>query len=140
MTSEARPLSRRACFAALAAACMLTPLPVLASGAVKKKGGGSSYTQLPMITVFTRSQANKHGTLTIEMGLDTRDETLRQQIAVSVPRLRDAFIRRLQPYALSLGRTTLIDLDYMTQELQTATDEVLKKKGARVLLSTVLLN
>ncbi|MFT4090200.1 MAG: Tat pathway signal protein [Asticcacaulis sp.] len=132
-------MNRRA-FLSLAAACSLLPLPALAAGPVKKKGGGSSYTQLPMITVFTRSRQSRHGTLTIEMGLDTKDEALRQKIAASLPRLRDAFVRRIQAYALSLTRTSLVDLDYMTLELQAATDEVLQKKGAKVLLSTVILN
>ncbi|MEM9966019.1 MAG: Tat pathway signal protein [Asticcacaulis sp.] len=137
MTSRA--LSRRA-FLSVSAACTLLPLPALAAGPVKKKGGGASYTQLPMITVFTQSRHQKRGTLTVEMGLDTKDEALRQTIAMSLPRLRDAFVRCLQTYALSLNRGSLVDLDYMTQELQAATDEVLKKKGAKVLLSTVLLN
>lgn len=137
MTSKA--FSRRA-FLSVSAACTLLPLSALAAAPVKKKGGGASYTQLPMITVFTQSRQQRHGTLTVEMGLDTKDEALRQKIAVSLPRLRDAFVRRLQTYALSLNRSSLVDLDYMTQELQAATDDVLQKKGARVLLSTVLLN
>lgn len=111
-----------------------------AAGPVKKKGGGSTYTQLPMLTIFTRSRQHKHGILMIEMGLDSPDEALRQKISLSLPRLRDAFVRRLQPYAMSLNASSLIDLEYVTRELQAATDEVLQKKGAKVLLSSILLN
>lgn len=123
------------------AALCAGPGMALASAPAKKKGGGASFAQLPLITVFTPGAGGgRHGTLTVEVGLDVKEEKLRDSVRVSMPRLRDAYVARLQAYALSLHPRALADLEYVTRELQTATDTVLKHKGAKVLLGTLMLN
>ncbi|BEV09947.1 Tat pathway signal protein [Asticcacaulis sp. DW145] len=112
----------------------------LASGAPKKKGGGADFVQMPLLTVFTKARGGKHGTLTVEVGLDTnKNEKLAEMLSRSVPRLRDAYVARLQAYAMGLTASSVVDLDYMTRELQTATDAIIKQKGVRVLLGSVVL-
>ncbi|WP_031230247.1 hypothetical protein [Asticcacaulis sp. YBE204] len=126
-------------FAAVSAGIML-PQTAAASGAPKKKGGGADFTQVPLITVFTQGRGGKHGTLSVEVGLDAqKNEKVMDMISKSMPRLRDAYSGRLQAYAAGLNPTSLVDLDYITRELQTATDTVLRQKGAKVLLGSVLL-
>jgi len=106
----------------------------------KKKGGGKGYTQFPMITVFTQANATHHGTLSVDMGLYTDDARLTAQIKAYMPRLQDAYLSRLQGYANGLSPTSLADPDYVSLQLQQATDRVLGRGGAKVLLGSVLLN
>jgi len=125
-------------------------LSILVSGALpaaplhaeeeKKKGGGKGYTQFPMITVFTQANATHHGTLSVDMGLYTDDARLTTQIKAYMPRLQDAYLSRLQGYANGLSPTSLADPDYVSLQLQQATDRVLGRGGAKVLLGSVLLN
>lgn len=106
----------------------------------KKKGGGKGYTQFPMISVFTQANASHHGTLSIDMGLYTDDPKLQAQIKVYMPRLQDAYLSRLQTYANGLNPRSLADPDYVSLQLQQATDRVLGHGGAKVLLGSILLN
>ena len=106
----------------------------------KKKGGGKGYTQLPMITVFTQANAPHHGTLSVDMGLYTDDSKLQAQIEIYKPRLTDAYLSRLQGYANALNPASLADPDYISLQLQQATDKVLGHTGVKVLLGSVLLN
>ena len=106
----------------------------------KKKGGGKGYTQFPMITVFTQANASHHGTLSVDMGLYTDDAKLQAQIKSYMPRLQDAYLSRLQAYANALTSRSLADPDYVSLQLQQATDKVLGHGGVKVLLGSVLLN
>ncbi len=106
----------------------------------KKKGGGKGYTQFPLITVFTQANATHHGTLSVDMGLYTDDAKLQAQIKSYMPRLQDAYLSRLQGYANSLNPRSLADPDFVSLQLQQATDKVLGRGGAKVLLGSVLLN
>jgi hypothetical protein len=106
----------------------------------KKKGGGKGYTQFPMISVFTQANATHHGTLSIDMGLYTDDPKLQAQIKAYMPRLQDAYLSRLQTYANGLNPRSLADPDYISLQLQQATDRVLGRGGVKVLLGSILLN
>jgi hypothetical protein len=110
------------------------------ASAPKKKAGGKAYTQLPMIVLSTKSQKSKRGTLSIETGIYAEDPKLVDFIVLHQPRLIDAFISSLQTYAQTLTNTSVANTDYMTTLLQAATDRVIGKKGAKVLLGTVVLN
>jgi len=124
---------------ALVTAALMAARPADAS-APKKKGGGSDFVQMPLLTVFTTARNGTHGTLTVEIGLDTnKNAKLAELVTQSVPRLRDAYTTRMQAYAKGLTARSLVDLDYMTRELQQATDTVLKTGGAKVLLGSVVL-
>lgn len=110
------------------------------ASAPKKKGGGADFVQMPLLTVFTKTRDRRHGTLTVEIGLDAnKNAKLAEAISKSIPRLRDAFVARLQAYAMGLTASSLVDLDYVTRELQNATDTILKQKGVKVLLGSVVL-
>lgn len=124
-----------------AMACAIVP-PAFAAGAPKekKKGGGPSFTQFPMISVYIPRRDGRHATMTIEMGLDVKDPKLAEVVPAYIPRLRDAYVSRIQAYGLRLRENSLIDPGFITRELQIATDQVLKKSGATVLLGTMLIN
>jgi hypothetical protein len=106
----------------------------------KKKGGGEGYTQFKTINVFTAASRRKHGTLSVDMGLYSEDPKLVEQIKIYQPRLQDAYVSRLQSYAGTLNSSTLVDMDFISMQLQNATDSILGRKGAKVLLGTILLN
>lgn len=106
----------------------------------KKKGGGVGFTQFPMLTVFTQVSSNRHGTMSVDMGLYANDSKLSAQIKLYQPRLQDAYISKLQAYAANLSAQSLVNTDYISGQLQAATDQILGRKGAKVLLGSVLMN
>lgn len=114
--------------------------PAASASEPKKKGGGESYTQFNTINVFTEASRRRHGTLSVDMGLYSDDAKLVEQIRLYQPRLQDAYVARLQAYAGSLNSSALVNADFIVMQLQTATDTILGRKGAKVLLGTVLLN
>jgi hypothetical protein len=119
---------------------LFTASQATASGAPKKKGGGPGFTQFPMMSVFTRGNGNRHGTLSLDMGLYSDDAKIVDRIKLYMPRLKDAYVRRLQAYAAGLSASSLVDADYLSTQLQSATDQTLGKTGARVLMGSILLN
>lgn len=131
---------------ALTATALVLPGLVLpgtaarANAPEKKKGGGLAYTQFPMISVFTRGTGAKHGTMSVEIGLYADDPKLTELVKLYLPRLQDAYVTKLQGYAANLNASSLVDTDYIATQLQTVTDQILGRKGARVLLGSILLN
>ena len=134
-------MNRRALFLSIAGLVVFSAAtsPVHAEEE-KKKGGGKGYTQFPMITVFTLANATHHGTLSVDMGLYTEDPKLQAQIKTFMPRLQDAYLSRLQGYANAMNAASLADPDYVSLQLQQATDRVLGHGGVKVLLGSILLN
>ncbi len=130
-----------ACLAVFAASAAV-PLSATAGGhgEPKKKGGGEGFTQFPMLTVFTSGSGHRHGTLSVDMGLYATDPKMVDRIKLYMPRLKDAYISRLQGYASNLTSSSLADADYLSTQLQTVTNQVLGVAGAKVLIGSVLLN
>ena len=106
----------------------------------KKKGGGEGYTQFKTINVFTQASRRRHGTLSVDMGLYSDNAKLVEQIKLYQPRLQDAYVARLQAYAGTLNSNALVDTGFIAMQLQSATDAILGRTGAKVLLGTILLN
>lgn len=127
----------------LAGAQGLAPGHAVAGGkpaADKKKGGGASFIQMSAIAVFVPSGGYRNGTLTLELGLDVPDEKLRTKVSTYIPRLRDAYVTRLQSYAITLAGSRLVDTEYIRNELQVITDTQLKASGAKLLLGSIMVN
>ncbi len=126
-------------FLALIAVASLV-VPAAQASEPKKKGGGEGYTQFKTINVFTEAGRRRHGTLSVDMGLYSDDAKLVEQIKLYQPRLQDAYVARLQAYAGTLNSSALVNTDFIAMQLQSATDTILGRKGAKVLLGTILLN
>lgn len=133
-----RRMIRRQFLTLIVAASLIAP--AASASEPKKKGGGESHTQFNTINVFTEASRRRHGTLSVDMGLYSDDAKLVEQIRLYQPRLQDAYVARLQAYAGSLNSSALVNADFIVMQLQTATDAILGRKGAKVLLGTVLLN
>jgi len=106
----------------------------------KKKGGGPSFLQLPTLTASVIRGDGRRGVLTVEAGLDIADDGLRSRAAASQPRLRDAYVRFLTAYGPTAPAGGPPDPDVLAASLQRATDQVLGRPGAKLLLGTIMIN
>ena len=125
-------------FIALAA----LPVPVLAGEG--GEGGGKKakqpFLQLKTVAVSIVRANGRRGVLTVEIGLDVADARLRDGIELYLPLLYSAYVSALQPYALGLAPGQPPNADFISIALQRETDRVLKRRGAKVLLGSILLN
>jgi hypothetical protein len=126
---------------ALAAALALLPAVASASGGgEKKKGGGLSFVAIRAVAATIMRRDGSRGVITVECGVDVHDEKLRALAEMSQPRLRAAYAGFVQNYAASLPASGVPNADYMAVEMQRITDATLGKKGAKLLLGTILIN
>ena len=126
---------RLACLALIATLAA----PVAASAEGHGKKAKAPYVDLPTLSATILRSNGAHGTLTVQIGLDASDAALRDQIDLSVPLLRAAYVSALQPYALSIPPGGAPNADYISMILQRQTDQVLGRKGARLLLGSILV-
>lgn len=133
---------RRQIFALLFFAALAGPGDALAGEAVatKKKGGGLSYLQLETLTATVMRATGRRGVLTVEAGVDIPESGLRARATLAQPRLRAAYVERLQIYAAGLADGAPPDPDYVARILQQETDRVLGQPGAKFLVGTILVN
>lgn len=125
----------------LALVAALALLPAVASAnEEKKKGGGATFLQIKAIVATIIHRDGGRGVITVECGLDIPDERLRTLASVSQPRLRAAYAGWVQAYASGLPAAGVPDADYISRELQRLTDMTLGRKGAKLLLGTILVN
>ena len=106
----------------------------------RKKGGGASFTQFPTLTSSVAKAGGSRGVLAVEAGIDTPDPALRTRATQMQPVLRDAYVQFLVRYAGSLAPGAPPNADVIGGELQRATDRVLGRPGATLLLSSILVN
>lgn len=105
-------------------------------------GGGSaqpSYLRLPTITANVRRPGGRLGVMTVETGIDTPDAALRTRVAQSAPRLRAAYAAVVQQSANALPPGTAPDVERLVAQLQAATNTVMGRAGARLLIGTVMV-
>ncbi|WP_298746137.1 Tat pathway signal protein [uncultured Brevundimonas sp.] len=110
----------------------------------RKTGGGggapqNSYLRLPTITANVRRPGGRLGVMTVETGLDTPDAALRTRVAQSAPRLRAAYAAVVQQAANALLPGAPPDVERLVAQLQAATNTVMGRAGARLLIGTVMV-
>lgn len=120
---------------ALAAAA---PAPASASEG-KAAAPKNSYIRFGTITSTIIRPDGRRGVMTVETGLDVPDPELNAQAALDGPRLRAAFNTVVQGIASGLLPGMAPDVDRLHHELQVATIRTLRKRGAVVLLGTVMV-
>ncbi|HEY5411891.1 MAG TPA: Tat pathway signal protein [Caulobacteraceae bacterium] len=133
-------MRRRTLIAAFAALVVLAPV----AGRAEGEGGGPKtkppYLQMPTVAVSVFRSNGRRGVLTIEVGVDVPDPALRNQMELYVPLLISAYVSALQPYAISLAPGQPPNADYISMTLQRETDRVLRRRGAHLLLGSILVN
>jgi flagellar basal body-associated protein FliL len=78
------------------------------------------------------------GLLMIGIGIDVPDPDLRAQVERDMPQLRDGYVRSLMAYtAISVRSWRQPDVAAIADRLQGATDRMLGKPGARILLAQI---
>ena len=123
----------------IAAAFALSASPAaFAKEAVKQNT--TTYTSFDALTATVWRSDGRRGVLTVQGGVDVQDAAFRARAAAYAPLLRDAYVRALNVYAQGLTPGAPPDIDQLSMRLQRATDAVLHRTGARVLLGTVLVN
>lgn len=106
------------------------------------KGGGSSaggQLRMALATGTALRRSGRRGVLSVESTLDIADGALLERAKLSQPRLNAAFAEVVQLEAARILPNTPPDLEALTAALQRATDRVLGRPGAKVLLGTVML-
>jgi hypothetical protein len=125
----------------IAFACAAVSVPALGRA---QEGGGPkakpSYLQLPSIAVSIVRADGRRGVLTLEVGVDVKDPGLRNRLDLYQPLLNSAYLSALQPYALGMPPGAPPNADYISMALQRETDRVLGRRGAKVLLGSILVN
>ena len=125
-------------FSALLMAAALASGP--AHTVEKKKGGGRAFLQLAPMAATVLRPDGRRGVLTVETGLEAKDESLHAAAQRSMPRLRAAYVAVIQRHASGLGPGSAPNADRMAADLQRETDEVLGRPGAKLLLGTLIIN
>lgn len=115
----------------------------LSKTAPRKTGGGGGggpnpYVRIPTVTATVMRSGGRRGVFSVEAGVDVADAALRARAEQSAPRLRAAYAEVCQRTALALLPGTPPDIPALSRDLQAATDRVLGRAGARVLLGTVM--
>jgi flagellar basal body-associated protein FliL len=135
-------MDRRQLLAVFALGAAAAPAAAQASAKKdeKKKGGGLSFIQIQTLAATINRRQGGRGVVTVETGLDISDAALRERAELSMPRLRSAFNGLLQQYVAGLSPGAPVNADYLAQALQRQTDTTLGKRGARLLIGSILMN
>ena len=131
---------KRRRFLALAAVAACPGLAAAAAGGEATKGATTSFIAMKALAATITRPNGRRGVLTVEVGLDVPDAKLRKQAELESPRLRAAFVQSLQTYALGMSASRPPDPDLLGRILQQDADRLLGRKGAKLLLGTMLIN
>ena len=99
----------------------------------------ASYLRLPTVTANVIRPGGRRGVMTVETGVDTADAALRARVAQSAPRLRAAYAAVVQQSANALLPGAPPDVERLVAQLQAATNSVMGRAGARLLIGTVMV-
>ncbi|WP_421730148.1 Tat pathway signal protein [Brevundimonas sp.] len=114
--------------------------PAKASGGGgEKKASTASYVRFGTVTASIIRPDGRRGVMTVETGVDVRDETLRARAEQDGPRLRAAYNQVVQRFGAALLPGAAPDVDRLSRELQAATNATLRRGGATLLLGTVMV-
>ena len=126
---------------ALLSAVLLASAAGAASASAPKGGAPqSTYLGFPTLTATVARTGGGRGVMSVEAGLEINDAHLMEQATASQPRIRAAYAQALQTFAAALLPGFAPDTDRLAGTLQQATDRTLGRRGARVLLGTVMVN
>lgn len=135
-------MDRRQLFSLAPLAGGLIALAATAPAAASSGGGGApanAYIRFGTITATTLRPDGRRGVMTVEVGLNIPDPELNARASLDGPRLRAAFNTAVQGFAEELLPGAAPDVDRLHHALQVATFRTLRKRGAVVLLGTVMV-
>ena len=113
-----------------------------AAGAPASDDGGApanSYINLISINGSVTRANGRRGGLAVGVGVAVPDIALRAVAATAGPRLRAQMVQVVQSFAAGLRPGEPPDVRRLSRELQAAVNQALGRRGARVLLGTVMV-
>lgn len=105
----------------------------------KSGGGKGGYLPLPTATATVLRRDGRRGVMTVETGLDIADAALMERAQLSLPRLSAAYNEVVSIAAERLLPDAPPNVEWLIIALQHATDAILGKPGAKLLLGTVMV-
>ena len=137
-------LRRQICIglmSALAATFNAAPL-AMAKAQDKAKGVETTTTVIEMeaLTVNIFRSNYGRGKVEVIMSLDVPNASLRERTLQSMPRLRAAYVQTLTRIMYDLPPRTPPNIGALSAAMQRATDQVLGRPGAKVLLGSVVVS
>jgi len=126
-------------------ALLVAPLALAATPALAGGGGGGaaasteSYVRYPTVTATTVRADGGRGVMTVETGVDVPDAALRLRAQQSQPRMRAVFNILVQREANILLPGRVPNIERLAAQLQSATNIILGRPGAKLLLGTVMI-
>ena len=133
-------MRRRRLLAAVLALVAATAAAASEKPDEKKKGGDASYIRIGGVSASVNRGGGRRGVMTVEVGVDVPAAPLRDMAQLSIPRLKAAYAQALALYAAGLSPGEPPNADLLAQTLQRQTDLVLRARGARLLLGSVIVN
>lgn len=128
----------------LTVALFCLPLALAAGRAMAGPTGGEArpddiQLRMALVTATVLRRSGRRGIMSVEVTLQFSDAALLERAKLSEPRLNAAFNEAIQIEAARMLPNAVPDLQTITGALQRATDRVLGRAGARVLLGTVMV-
>ena len=111
----------------------------MAKGKSESAAGKDSYIAMNSATGVVPRRDGRRSTLTVEIGIDVPDRTLRERAVLSRPRLTAAYSEVVHRTSRALLPGRVPDVEALATALQAATDRVLGQPGAKVLLGSVIV-
>ena len=131
---DRRALLGLALVAASAGSAAASPPPSDEGGAPP-----NSYINLNSINGFVTRANGRRGVFSVDVGIDVPDVELRTIAAAAGPRLRSELSQAVQRFAAALRPGEPPDVLRLSSDLQFAVNQALGRRGARLLLGTVLV-
>ena len=123
----------------LAAPSQAAP-PAVARHRKEEKTAPATYLDRQPQTATAIRRDGRRGVMTLETGVQALDPALMERARQSEPRVRAAFAQVLMTYSAGLPRGAAPDLTYLGSRMQDAADQVLGRKGSKVLLGSAMVN
>jgi len=125
-------------------ALTLAPSALLAAKAwaspkAESSGGAGGQLRMALVTATVLRRNGRRAILSVESTLDIPDGALLERAKLSKPRLNAGYNEAIQIQAARQLTNSAPDLDAITAALQQATDRILGRSGAKVLLGTVMV-
>ena len=131
---DRRALLGLALVAASAGSAVASPPPSDEGGAPP-----NSYINLNSINGFVTRASGRRGVFSVDVGIDVPDVELRTTAAAAGPRLRSELSQAVQSFAAALRPGEPPDVLRLSSDLQFAVNQALGRRGARLLLGTVMV-
>lgn len=127
---------------AVFSAALTAAPPAMAKSESKSEGVESSVTLVEMeaLTVNIFRSNYGRGKVEVVVSLDVPSANLRERVVESIPRLRAAYVQTLTGMMFDLPPRSPPNIDALAIALQRATNKVLGRPGAKVLLGLVVVN